>query len=266
MIILEVDVRIDIDSMPAGATLNIINFVVNPLPISSQTGAIQVCKTAGVGISPGTPFNFSVQQFTVTAPPVNQVITVPAGMGTESCSDNLLFPKGSFVVVHEATSGNETVIDVTGADILFIHSAVDILRGTAAAVVGDSPFKFTFTNKVLGTEGCGSGYYRNHPDSFPSLFPASEPDFMIPPISAGPGTTFLQALDGHGGSGLQGAIDLLTRSGITALLNAAHPDVAYALPMIGSMSPGLCMHGAARLTAEPASRSCSSLTDRPILR
>jgi hypothetical protein len=26
------------------------------------------------------------------------------------------------------------------------------------------------------------------------------------------------------------------------------------------------MHGAERLTAEPASRSCSSLTDRPILR
>ena len=39
--------------------------------------------------------------------------------------------------------------------------------------------------------------------------------------------------------------------------------LGYALLM---MPPGLCMHGAARLTAEPASRSCSSLTDRPILR
>jgi predicted nucleic acid-binding protein len=32
-----------------------------------------------------------------------------------------------------------------------------------------------------------------------------------------------------------------------------------------AVTPGLCMHGVARLTTEPASRSCSSLTDRPIL-
>ena len=34
----------------------------------------------------------------------------------------------------------------------------------------------------------------------------------------------------------------------------------------GHLANTWIMRGAARLTAEPASRSCSSLTDRPILR
>jgi hypothetical protein len=89
------------------------------------------------------------------------------------------------------------------------------------------------TDKGFGTEGCGPGYYIHHPDSFPSLFPAAAEDCLIPiPDIFGCRITFLQAVEGHGGPGLQGAQDLLIRSGITALLNAAHPDVAYALPMI----------------------------------
>ena len=63
---------INIDSMPAGATFNIGNFVVNSIPTISETGIVRVCDNGGVGTGLGMPFSFNVQQFTVAAPPISR--------------------------------------------------------------------------------------------------------------------------------------------------------------------------------------------------
>ena len=218
-----INLELNIDSVPVGTTIKINNLVLQSAPTASEFGVIQVCKTGGSGIAAATLFSFTVQQFTVTEPPVNQVIKVPAGVGTESCSDNLFFPQASLVVVHELTTDSE-VVDITGSD------RVDILRGTAVTIVRDSPTKLVFTNKILGIQGCGPGYYRNHTNSFPRLVSALDQDggTVIFGLSQG-AMSFFQALREHGGPGLQDAVDLLSRSAATALLNAAHPSVAYAL-------------------------------------
>lgn len=81
-------------------------------------------------------------------------------------------------------------------------------------------------------QGCTPGYWKNHPGSWPatgyttsqsvqSVFVAS---VRFPPLAS---ATLLQALAFAGGSGEQGAAEILLRAGVAALLNAAHPSVAY---------------------------------------
>ncbi|MCC7178506.1 MAG: hypothetical protein IT177_08955 [Acidobacteria bacterium] len=82
-----------------------------------------------------------------------------------------------------------------------------------------------------GDEGCTPGYWKNHTDSWPptgyspaqtvgSVFAAG----AFPSLA---GETLLQALQGGGGPGTLGAATILIRAGVAALLNAAHPDMAY---------------------------------------
>jgi hypothetical protein len=83
-----------------------------------------------------------------------------------------------------------------------------------------------------GDEGCTPGYWKNHPGSWPptgystgqrvdSVFAGSS---GYPDLAA---ATLMQALSFGGGPGVEGAAEILLRAAVAALLNAAHPGVAY---------------------------------------
>lgn len=83
----------------------------------------------------------------------------------------------------------------------------------------------------IGNEGCTPGYWKNHTENWEEYEPGDlvKHNFSIPasfPSSVG-NQTFLQALQGGGGSGLQGAVKILLRAAVAANLNAAHEGVGY---------------------------------------
>lgn len=113
------------------------------------------------------------------------------------------------------------------------YSNIGSVTGTPAGAnpVTDSDPSY-YNGTVPGDEGCTPGYWKNHPGSWPatgytttqkvktvfseaSLFPALG------------NSTLHQALYFDGGSGLDGAAEILLRAAVAALLNAAHPGVDY---------------------------------------
>jgi hypothetical protein len=79
-------------------------------------------------------------------------------------------------------------------------------------------------------QGCTPGFWKNHPGAFPSPFTASTTLGSVFPCTIGTtfaNVTFLQALQGGGGSTLAGAQTILLRAGVAALLNSA--SVAFPL-------------------------------------
>jgi len=83
----------------------------------------------------------------------------------------------------------------------------------------------------IGNEGCTPGYWKTHTEdweeytssqtlaAFNLTFPASLADFED--------LTILEALQGGGGPGLDGAVEILLRATAAAYLNAASEDVGY---------------------------------------
>ncbi|HPQ61053.1 MAG TPA: hypothetical protein PLR43_05970, partial [Syntrophales bacterium] len=81
-------------------------------------------------------------------------------------------------------------------------------------------------------QGCTPAYWKNHAGSWPptgyattqtvaSVFPNAA---SWPAIAS---STLLQALDFAGGPYVEGAVEILLRAGVAALLNASHPGVSY---------------------------------------
>ncbi|HBL26072.1 MAG TPA: hypothetical protein DD490_04470 [Acidobacteria bacterium] len=114
-----------------------------------------------------------------------------------------------------------------------LHLNTATARGTpvpgGAQVTDQDSAYYTAVNSF---QGCTPGYWKNHASSWPptgyatgqtvlSVFGAS---IRFPGLAA---STLVQALGFGGGSGDQGAAEILLRSGVAALLNAAHPEVAY---------------------------------------
>lgn len=83
----------------------------------------------------------------------------------------------------------------------------------------------------IGNEGCTPGYWKNHTQNWEEYTPSTLVgwNFTIPgslPSTVG-NQTFIQALQGGGGSGLSGAVKILLRAAVAANLNAAHEGVGY---------------------------------------
>jgi hypothetical protein len=84
----------------------------------------------------------------------------------------------------------------------------------------------------IGQQGCTPGYWKNHTDNWEEYRPASllKYNFTIPAnLAAFRNETFLQALQGGGGPGIDGAATILFRASVAAFLNAAHEGVGYPL-------------------------------------
>jgi hypothetical protein len=89
-----------------------------------------------------------------------------------------------------------------------------------------SPPPTTTTPPPPGGEGCTPGFWKNHPEAFPTDYPASRTlGSVFTGLPAGYASlTLAQALE-LGGGGL----DALLRHAVAALLNAASDDVDYPL-------------------------------------
>jgi hypothetical protein len=88
------------------------------------------------------------------------------------------------------------------------------------------------TNVVTGNEGCTPGFWKNHPDLWHTYSPEDLVGdvFIIPAeLSALADDTLMEALNYDGGKGAIGAARNLLRHAVAALLNAADPDVNYAM-------------------------------------
>ncbi len=100
----------------------------------------------------------------------------------------------------------------------------------AAVVMTGSPAQAT----NIGNEGCTPGYWKNHTDNWEEYTTAST--IADQHWLDGASTTlknkynpwtFLDALQGGGGSGVDGAAKILLRASTAAYLNAAHEGLGY---------------------------------------
>lgn len=97
-----------------------------------------------------------------------------------------------------------------------------------AAVAAGSALAVPASATNIGHEGCTPGYWKNHTDNWQesrpdSLFGAKFVDARTNVASK----TMLQALDGGGGPGADGAALILARAAAAAWLNAAHEGLGY---------------------------------------
>lgn len=106
--------------------------------------------------------------------------------------------------------------DSTGADVTFPDFP-------------DEQDAVSVTVEERGFEGCTPGFWKNHPAVWQGFTPGQtlESVFDVPDGLGLDDTTLLEALSLGGGSGVQGASQILLRAAAAALLNAAHPDVEY---------------------------------------
>lgn len=83
----------------------------------------------------------------------------------------------------------------------------------------------------IGNQGCTPGYWKNHTSNWQEYTPSTKVkfNFTIPASLASfvGNETFLQALQGGGGPGVNGAVTILLRAAVAADLNAAHEGVGY---------------------------------------
>lgn len=97
---------------------------------------------------------------------------------------------------------------------------------TQAFVMHEEPCEKHIT---VETCGCTPGYWKNHPGAWmatgymPTQLVSTVFDCAHPYANL----TLMQALNLRGGSGVDGAKQILLRAAVAALLNAAHPEVGY---------------------------------------
>ena len=90
-----------------------------------------------------------------------------------------------------------------------------------------------------GQEGCTPGYWKNHTDNWQEAAPGDLFGSAYTSARANvAGLTLLEALQGGGGPGADGAAKILARAATAAWLNAAHDDVGYPWRRVGPGEDG----------------------------
>src|SRR5215472_239525 len=137
------DVTAEIDlTLPAGATLFFDDLSLQFVQ-GTTLGAVQVCKVAGPGVTPGTNYSFKVQ-----GPDFHVSLAAPAGAAPGGCSFVLSLFTGTSIVVTETPVSGTTVGGISGG------SSNNLAAGSAGLVIGAIATTLTFSNKGFGTQGC----------------------------------------------------------------------------------------------------------------
>ena len=81
----------------------------------------------------------------------------------------------------------------------------------------------------IGMQGCTPGYWKNHTSNWQEAQPTTLFSDRFSDGTSGvlAGKTFLDTLQGGGGTGVSGAELILARAATAAYLNAAHEGVGY---------------------------------------
>lgn len=114
----------------------------------------------------------------------------------------------------------------------YVNVATAVGTGPDGTAVDDEdPSHYFGIEDVPGALSCGHGYWKNHLEDWVDT-PYAPTDLVgsvFASTSAYPfiaNSTFLEALEFPGGPGVDGAIRIVMRQAIAALLNATHPDFA----------------------------------------
>lgn len=144
--------------------------------------------------------------------------TTPTVSAVGGCGDNpdncLADPLVSHAVFPLAAGAHEITIKVTASG-----------YGSGAAY-------FRVAAAAPADEGCGPGYWKTHPASWPptGYSPSQKVATVFSAAVAFPtlaNKTLVESLKGGGGPGTVGSATILLRAAVTALLNASDPDIAY---------------------------------------
>jgi hypothetical protein len=208
----------------------------------------------------GEPFGPSPSSGTFTIPDTATTVEEDASAGV---ADVLTSNCGSGITATPTPAGTPTSFQFTASDLTFsgttgtasrsynvsvCNSAVCnntcTLTNTATLTESGTKSQETRTSPVdvtvstgecgpqVGDEGCGVGFFKNHPDAFPSPYTTQTTlGTAFPCLSntALANVTLEDALKFKGGKGVAGAQRILLRQAVAALLNAASPDVDYPL-------------------------------------
>ena len=81
----------------------------------------------------------------------------------------------------------------------------------------------------VGNEGCTPGYWKNHTDNWEEAAPGQllSSIYSEAANTSLSGNTLLEALQGNGGSGVEGAERILARAAVAAWLNSAHEGLGF---------------------------------------
>ena len=82
-------------------------------------------------------------------------------------------------------------------------------------------------NTTIGCEGLTPGYWKNHTEAWYVWVPEDTLGDVFDVPSEIAGTSLLNALKFHGGPGVAGAIRILMRHAVAALLNIESPNVDW---------------------------------------
>ena len=94
----------------------------------------------------------------------------------------------------------------------------------SASVLGTSAAQAT----AIGYQGCTPGYWKNHTSSWQETTPGTTFGTLYVGARANvSGLTLVQALQGGGGPGADGAATILARAATAAWLNAANEGLGY---------------------------------------
>ncbi|MBA3430398.1 MAG: hypothetical protein H0U16_02810 [Actinobacteria bacterium] len=102
------------------------------------------------------------------------------------------------------------------------------MAGVMAATMAPAAHFASAAN--IGNEGCTPGYWKNHTSNWQEYKPTTrldQPWDFPSELASFENVTMLQALQGGGGAGLDGAAKILLRASTAAYLNAAHEGVGY---------------------------------------
>jgi len=110
------------------------------LIIWTHMGTLKVCKVAGPGVVPGTPFTFTAG----SAPPFSVAAGPPPG-GT--CSIGPSFDEGTPITLTESLTGATTVTDIAVAPPARLAGPPNLATGSVNLTIGSGVTEATFTNR-----------------------------------------------------------------------------------------------------------------------
>jgi hypothetical protein len=127
------------------------------------------------------------------------------------------------------TVNTTSVVEIPGSIMFQLGTAAgDGLTGSGAI----DDIVVCHREQQTGSQGCTPGYWKNHTSRWSGTGYTTSTTigsvFTLPSsLSSFSSMTFIQALEGGGGSGLSGATKILLRAAVAALLNAANTNVDY---------------------------------------
>jgi hypothetical protein len=147
-------------------------------------------------------------------------VTVPGTLDPGECTDVASEP----ITIAEPPTCDETRLNVGTVN------ATSVPLGTPVMDSDDAEL----CTPPGGNEGCTPGYWKQeqHFDSWTAPY---TPETLFEDVFSDPNdlidddTTLLDALQGGGGPGAEGAAKILARAAVASLLNAASPDVDFTM-------------------------------------